>query len=240
MVRPVTQSILHGDPDGRPGNCLQAAVASLLELPLQAVPHFLLLDDWWGTVVDFCRLHGVDVHEQSPDEPCAYGMAFGFSERGVRHAVCWIDGRIAHDPHPSRRGLVTLTELIAFHPVQPRPTVARPQGQPPMSQDPPAQTEPAAEWPPPAPLLGQRVLYRLTRDDVRAIARQRLTSHTRAPGMRAGDVFPGVIVRVTDGALNAEPCSLQVFLDGPDAYWVQNVLRGKEPGTWTWSAWAGA
>ncbi|MEW2164407.1 hypothetical protein AB0912_15645 [Streptomyces sp. NPDC007084] len=125
-MKPVTQTILHDDPEGRPGNCLQAAVASLLELPLLAVPHFLLLDDWWGSLIAFCRLAGYDVYEQSPNRPCAYGLAFGLSERGVRHAVCWIDGRIAHDPHPSRRGLLTLTELIALHPARPRHAALRP------------------------------------------------------------------------------------------------------------------
>jgi hypothetical protein len=39
-MRPVDQSILHGDPSGARGDCLRACVASVLDLPLLEVPHF--------------------------------------------------------------------------------------------------------------------------------------------------------------------------------------------------------
>lgn len=117
LVKPVTQSILHGDPSGRPGNCLQAAVASLLELPLDAVPHFVEYEDWEERLRDFCLAHGFRALMRPPTEHVPYGMAWGPSERGVRHAVCWVDGVIAWDPHPSRAGLLKVTELIAFEPV---------------------------------------------------------------------------------------------------------------------------
>lgn len=121
-MRPVTQTIFHDDPAGRPGNCLQAAVASLLELPLQDVPHFVALGpDWLDCMVRFCQARGFALHTIPSDQYCAYGMAWGLSERGVRHAVCWVDGRMAHDPHPSRAGLTTVTELIVFEPAAPRP-----------------------------------------------------------------------------------------------------------------------
>jgi hypothetical protein len=42
----VVQTILAGREDGVPGNCVQAAVASYLEVPIDAVPHFLLWDDY--------------------------------------------------------------------------------------------------------------------------------------------------------------------------------------------------
>ena len=113
----VTQSILHGDPSGRPGDCLRAAVASLLELPLDSVPHFIEWDDWDERLRDFCIAHGYQPILRGRDAHVAYGMAWGPSERGVRHAVCWIDGAIAWDPHPSRAGLERVTELIAFEPL---------------------------------------------------------------------------------------------------------------------------
>lgn len=113
-VHQVTQSILHGDPSGRPGNCLQAAVASLLELPLDEVPHFVEYDDWLERLAEFCTAHGYQPIMRPPDTDVAYGMAWGPSERGVRHAVVWADGAMAWDPHPSRAGLERVTELIAF------------------------------------------------------------------------------------------------------------------------------
>jgi hypothetical protein len=40
-VTRVDQLILHGDPSGRPGDCLRACVASLLEMNPLEVPHFM-------------------------------------------------------------------------------------------------------------------------------------------------------------------------------------------------------
>ncbi|MFC8676692.1 hypothetical protein ACFUEN_28905 [Streptomyces griseorubiginosus] len=252
-MRPVTQTILHDDPDGRPGNCLQAAVASLLELPLWAVPHFVAGgDDWLERMVAFCQAHGFTLYQRPADRYVAYGMAWGPSERGVRHAVCWVDGRMAHDPHPSRAGLLRVTELIAFEPAPAGTANTRPPaGDPPMSQPLPPhghtahldlgapQAEPSVFWPPPAPQLGARVFYRLSAADVRAIARQRLTAQRRGTATRAGDVLPAVIVRVSGDSADA-PCNLQVILDGPDQYWVEQVVCGAGEGTWAWPARPGA
>lgn len=113
-MREVTQTILHSDPSGRPGNCLQAAVASLLDLDLDEVPHFVEHDDWLERLRDFCIAHGYRPLMRPPTATVPYGMAWGPSERGVRHAVVWRDGEIAWDPHPSRAGLLETTELIEF------------------------------------------------------------------------------------------------------------------------------
>lgn len=85
------------------------------------------------------------------------------------------------------------------------------------------------------PRLGDRVFYRLDDSDVRAIHRQRLTSHVRAAPVRRGDVLPAVIVRVSSSTA-AAPCNLTVFLDGPDTYWAQQVVCGSADGCWAWPA----
>lgn len=41
--------------DGLPGNCLQAAVASLLELEVAQVPHFALYVDWFAAMRRWAR-----------------------------------------------------------------------------------------------------------------------------------------------------------------------------------------
>ncbi|MDT0435624.1 MULTISPECIES: hypothetical protein [Streptomyces] len=116
----MTQTILHDDPAGRPGNCLQAVVASLLELPLHTVPHFAAGgEDWLERLVGFCHGHGYALYTVPDGAPCPYGMAWGLSPRGVRHAVCWEADHMSHDPHPSRAGLLTVTELIAVEPAPP-------------------------------------------------------------------------------------------------------------------------
>lgn len=105
-MKQVTQTITVGDSSGLPGNCLQAAVASLLELDLEEVPHFALYDDWLERLVDFAHDHGYGVNNQ-PERP-VFGLAFGPSPRGVSHAVV-CSGDETWDPHPSRDGLVSVS-----------------------------------------------------------------------------------------------------------------------------------
>ncbi|MGW2501814.1 hypothetical protein ACWCXL_11980 [Streptomyces sp. NPDC001588] len=94
-------------------------------------------------------------------------------------------------------------------------------------------SQPHSFWPPPAPQIGEAVLYRLTASDVRSIHRQRIAACQRGAAVRAGDVYPAAIVRVAGDGPDA-PCNLHVLLDGPDTYWAQQVACGTEPGTWAW------
>lgn len=114
-MKQVTQTITIGDGSGRPGNCLQAAVASLLELPLDEVPHFIECDggeDWLERLVAFGAAHGYRVVYRG--EPVAFGLAFGRSTRNASHAVVVIDGQVAWDPHPSRDGLVSISNYVEW------------------------------------------------------------------------------------------------------------------------------
>jgi hypothetical protein len=113
-AREVTQTHLAGDPSGIPGNCTQAAVASLLGLDLNEVPHFILIDAWLEYLVTWAALRGWTILRYNPDRPTAFGLASGPSERGVRHMVVMVDGEIAWDPHPSRAGLLRVTDVWEF------------------------------------------------------------------------------------------------------------------------------
>lgn len=114
------------DVDGY-GNCTQAAIATLLGLPLAAVPDFnrpfagqkgaraLMLAEvqvWlaergWAFVdVDF-------------PQPGGLYLADGVSPRGGRHMVVYRGDGIAHDPHPSRAGLVSDVRFAALVPLDP-------------------------------------------------------------------------------------------------------------------------
>jgi hypothetical protein len=111
----VTQTILQGGGSGRLGNCLQAAVASALDLPLDDVPHFLEADeDWWTAMVDFLSAHGHVAHKQAPLHGAPpLGLAIGLSPRDWTHAVLCRDGA-QWDPHPSRAGLTEVGSYVAF------------------------------------------------------------------------------------------------------------------------------
>lgn len=117
-LSPTTQS--H---EGYPyGDCVRASYATLLDLPVEAVPRFdpaVLTPGeaqrtrerrWLATL-------GLELFEIStapkrlPDEvlngiPEIPHLISGLSPRGFGHRCVGIGGRIAWDPHPSRAGLV--------------------------------------------------------------------------------------------------------------------------------------
>lgn len=118
-MKPVTQTITIGDGSGRPGNCLQAAVASLLDLDLDEVPHFIECgedEDWLERLVTFGAGRGYRVVYR-PD-PVMFGLAFGRSPRDAAHAVVCLDGEIVWDPHPSRDGLVSISNYVEWAPLE--------------------------------------------------------------------------------------------------------------------------
>ena len=106
MTRWLDQTILHSDTTR--GNCMQACVASILGLPLRDVPHFAADADKTAHYgfLRFMDSHGFDVvrddFHRSFD---GYYLACGPTARGTHHMVVMRDGKLAHDPHPSKAGL---------------------------------------------------------------------------------------------------------------------------------------
>jgi hypothetical protein len=124
----ITQSILHDEIDGRYGNCLQAAVASLLDFNLSDVPHFAQYDNadypwlWYDALVGWAYQRGMYV--ELYDEPqlmtpngkqCLLG---GESPRGVQHVCVGFDHIVTWDPHPSRSGLKLINSWITIDTVR--------------------------------------------------------------------------------------------------------------------------
>lgn len=117
----VDQTILASDPERR-GNCLSACVATYLGVDLEQVPHFAEYlpdegDSWWHLFIGFMAGHGVwpvELDDPSDAEPSEVVFVCGPSERGVLHQVLYRDGGLWHDPHPSRAGLLAVSEVIVF------------------------------------------------------------------------------------------------------------------------------
>jgi hypothetical protein len=107
---PVTQT----DTSRGRGNCLQAAVASLLELPLAEVPHFILWPDWEIRFMDFMADNGLPVTMTAYDKSST-GIAIGPTVRHTTHAVVVNYGRTVWDPHPSRAGLLRIDHVYDVH-----------------------------------------------------------------------------------------------------------------------------
>lgn len=121
-MRPVHQTLFRDEsapPDQR-GNCLQAALASVFELALDDVPHFVALseDRWWTALYEWHLERNILVnYERTHDEegehiPGAWvplGVPYlmcGPSPRGAfSHVVVAQNHEMIHDPHPAGTGL---------------------------------------------------------------------------------------------------------------------------------------
>lgn len=121
-MTPATQLFPHRPDEGVFGDCYRTAIACLLDLPPEDVPHHhrvlegneqrALMDEWleprglrlvlfaWPCqVTDILEVMGV----VNPD---AHYLVSGQSPRGTDHTVVAKGGEIIHDPHPEGGGLV--------------------------------------------------------------------------------------------------------------------------------------
>lgn len=123
---PVNQTIFYDpNPDSIGGNCFQACVASIFELPLDEVPHFCSsqTDDSWFLQFDSWCERNYNLQPillKAPFTPNGtffgegYGLRCGHSPRGCLHSVVILDGNIVHDPYPESTGLVDHIDDIFF------------------------------------------------------------------------------------------------------------------------------
>lgn len=121
---PVFQTITdHNPAEGRYGNCTQASVASLLNLPLNEVPHFCVelpqgtdggieesrrINEWLRTrgLALFELCYAADSLAAWEEDWRKRGIRFyhllsGISPRGFCHCTVGLNGRVIHDPHPA-------------------------------------------------------------------------------------------------------------------------------------------
>ena len=104
------------------GNCLQACLASILNLPLESVPHFANIenDDWWIQCQDWCRQFGIYpiyIPADGVKDPYflkGYHLITGETSAGHSHVVVGCDGKVVHNPIPEGTGLAKITGYILF------------------------------------------------------------------------------------------------------------------------------
>jgi hypothetical protein len=120
---PVFQTITKHDPANLQfGNCYQAAIASVLDLTLESVPHFGLNDkpeeisgeEFAKRINQFLGPLGLrviwffiplaDVYtwrdHLAEDGHLTYHLIGGKSIRGNPHVTVGLNGKLVHDPHP--------------------------------------------------------------------------------------------------------------------------------------------
>ena len=101
-MKPVYQTIF-GSPSG---NCLQACIASILNLPLSEVPNFMERpgDEWLQAMDEFlykCGLQAVRIVPHDHFEAHGFHLISGPSPRGdYWHSIVGFDGSPVHDPYP--------------------------------------------------------------------------------------------------------------------------------------------
>lgn len=117
------QTSFYDPEDDSSGNCTQAAVASLLDLPLDSVPNFKEADTvlgFWDAFEDFLLEQGFwTLRKDSNYCPEGYYLAGGPAERGCDHMVVMHSGKLVHDPHFSRAGLLKVEHVWLLIPVDP-------------------------------------------------------------------------------------------------------------------------
>lgn len=126
-MTPHKQLLKHEPDKGIMGDCYRTAVACLLDLPPDDVPHFYAnenksdpevrkeLQNWLvkehrlgiAAVYFNCQLSITEVMEfVGRWNPGLYYLFSGGSERDTFHVVVCRDGKMVHDPHPSGAGLI--------------------------------------------------------------------------------------------------------------------------------------
>lgn len=126
-MTPVMQTLVHPDK----GNCMQAAIASLLDMDLEQVPNWVELpdDDWQMEFLNWLWRNGYEFHGEMPgsyiDSITDYTQGVrghvvvkGTSNYPKGHMVVYrVDGKLSHDPSPAGRGVY---EVQGFWMIEPR------------------------------------------------------------------------------------------------------------------------
>jgi len=114
---------------GPRGSCMAACLASLLELPIQAVPHEAFLRqpgdtgrfqwaerlDAWLSQFGLYALHFM-ADPRSAIFPGCYHIITGISLRGRPHACVGWGPEVVHDPHPDKTGLSEIDGFVLLVP----------------------------------------------------------------------------------------------------------------------------
>lgn len=66
-------------------------------------------NEYHNRVNEYLRSHGWRLAYLGEDAPRGFAMAYGPAVRGFDHAVVVLDGKLWHDPHPSRDGLLSVS-----------------------------------------------------------------------------------------------------------------------------------
>jgi hypothetical protein len=103
------------------GNCMQAALATVLGRALDEVPHFLAEGpegDWWERMNDWLlqwhRVALIGLKAGDWHVPRVVHLMQGQTVRGSSHVVVGFAGEMIWDPHPNNDGLSVVEHIEIF------------------------------------------------------------------------------------------------------------------------------
>jgi len=112
---PTDQTTFRSEDGSVRGNCLSAAIASLLHLPIEDVPLFVK-PDWRRDLNAWLRPYGIAFLALNDTDPAVLRVVHGVEglnhvlsgasprHPSIRHACIGVDGKLVFDPHPDRSG----------------------------------------------------------------------------------------------------------------------------------------
>ena len=117
---PVDQTKLHDPPVM--GNCMNAALASILEIKIEDIPCFEDMDkyEWFPALSEWLEKLGFYlIRFNYTIFFRGYFIVNGISPRGTLHSVVYKDDQMVHDPHPSRGGILKIRSIWVLVPFDP-------------------------------------------------------------------------------------------------------------------------
>lgn len=107
--------------DPKKGNCWQTALASVLDVEPETVPHFVqwevdgIVHDYWIETWFWLINRGL-VMNNYHRHPYTneYYLVIGYTVRDTYHVCVYQNGKLAHDPHPSGVGLLTEESYVTI------------------------------------------------------------------------------------------------------------------------------
>lgn len=112
------------------GNCFNACIASILELPLRDVAQILPRDTpYWSAWHNWLEGRGLELeYHLADDQPKGWAIACGPGFRTypeghdragepIQHATVAFNGEILHDPFPGGKGLKSISYFWALEPL---------------------------------------------------------------------------------------------------------------------------
>jgi hypothetical protein len=121
----VDQTTFWDPEDDSKGNCTEACIASIFNIPLEEVRPFWdpeMPDSYrfYRNMENFCMSRGYWLHRIDREFVMeGIYIASGPAARGCSHMVVMRDGELLHDPHPSRAGLLEIQHTWLLIPVDP-------------------------------------------------------------------------------------------------------------------------